>query len=472
MTTVKRVTGDYVLTTLGASGNVILNTNVVQAGNGLITGNLTATGNVSLAGANVTADNITGASLSVTGNVSAGIDVRSVNVIASGNVQAAVFIGDGSGLTGVPAGNALGNIISFGTSRVAIPQLSGNVFVNVSGVSNVAVFSSQGADFLGNVDVIGNASVSGDFAANAYFFANGQPLTGSVKYDAFPVAPPGTPNPGDFWFNTTNGILYQYNDDGDTDQWVDISGIGTPPATTSAVANAAIQRDQNASATANVFYGNGVIMTGNIQGAYFVGNGSGLTGISTVENSIFNGTTNLTVATAGGNITATVNGTNIVAITPAGIENSQSNAVGNIGSVSRYFNRVFATSTSALYADLAEIYTSDADYPVGTVICIGGTAEVTQSSHDHDHRVIGCVSHRPAVVMNSGASGAMVALTGKVCCLVQGPINKGDLLVTGTQPGHAMALDTARWQPGVVFAKAMEDFAGESGTIDVLVGRY
>jgi hypothetical protein len=472
MTTVKRVTGDYVLTTLGASGNVILNTNVVQAGNSLITGNLTATGNVSLAGANVTADNITGASLSVTGNVTAGIDVRTVNVIATGNVQAAVFIGDGSGLTGVPAGNALGNIISFGTSRVAIPQLSGNVFVNVSGVSNVAVFSSQGVDFLGNVDVLGNAAISENFSANAYFFANGQPLTGSVKYDAFPVAPPGTPNPGDFWFNTTNGILYQYNDDGDSDQWVDISGIGTPPASTSAVANSAIQRDLNASATANVYYGNGVIMTGNVQASYFVGNGSALTGISTESNRIFNGTSNVLIGAAGGNIVATVNGTNIVAITSAGIENSQSNAVGNIGSVSRYFNRVFATSTSALYADLAEVYTSDDDYAVGTVICIGGGGEVTQSTRDHDHAVIGCVSHKPAVIMNSGSAGVTVALTGKVRCRVQGPVRRGDLLVTGSLPGHAQALIRDKWQPGTVFAKAMQDFAGDSGMIDVLVGRY
>ena len=42
------------------------------------------------------------------------------------------------------------------------------------------------------------------------------------------------------------------------------------------------------------------------------------------------------------------------------------------------FANVFnGTSTSANYADLAEKYLADKEYDPGTVVCVGGTAEVT-----------------------------------------------------------------------------------------------
>ena len=54
------------------------------------------------------------------------------------------------------------------------------------------------------------------------------------------------------------------------------------------------------------------------------------------------------------------------------ITNLQANGVGNIGTASGYFNRVFATSTSALYADVAERFAADAVYEAGTVVMLGG----------------------------------------------------------------------------------------------------
>ena len=466
MPTVKRVKGDYLITTLGAASNVDIQTSTLR-----LTGNLVTIGNVDFPGADINANSISTTDVHANGNITAGGAITAV-----GNITGAVFIGDGSGLTGVPAGNALGNIISFGTSQVAVPQISGNVFVNVAGVSNVAVFSSSGIRFSGNTLMSGNLSVTGNaqtgnILSGGFFFANGQPLTGSVKYDATPVAPSG-PNPGDFWFNTVNGILYQYNDDGDTNQWVDSSGIGTPPSTTSAVANTVIQRDVNASATANVWQGTQVLVTGNItsSGGYFIGDGSLLANVAD-GSSIQNGTSSITIPSVNGAVLATVSNQPIVEITTEGVINRQANGIGNIGNTSSYFNTIFAKATSALYADLAEIYDSDQDYESGTVLIFGGDREVTVSNKTHDSRVAGVVSKEPAYLMNSASEGVAVALIGKVPCRVIGPLAKGDLLVTSHIEGRAQ-----RWEyhvPGAVLGKSLDNVeAGVAATINIIVGRH
>ena len=42
---------------------------------------------------------------------------------------------------------------------------------------------------------------------------------GSSNIDSGPN-PPFIPQPGDLWFNTVNGVLYVYYDDGNSKQWV------------------------------------------------------------------------------------------------------------------------------------------------------------------------------------------------------------------------------------------------------------
>jgi len=100
----------------------------------------------------------------------------------------------------------------------------------------------------------------------------------------------------------------------------------------------------------------------------------------------------------------------------------------------------YLTATEAQYADLAEIYESDADYEPGTVLVIGGDKEVTQCKILQDPRVVGVVSTAPAYLMNKDANGVAVALRGKVPCKVEGPVRKGDLLVTNVTPGTATTL--------------------------------
>jgi len=143
----------------------------------------------------------------------------------------------------------------------------------------------------------------------------------------------------------------------------------------------------------------------------------------------------------------------------------------DIGSSSKKYNTIYAKATSAQYADLAEIYESDADYEVGTVVIFGGEKEITISKEGNDIRVAGVISENPAYLMNSESSGLPVALTGKVKCKVVGHINKGDML--SSHPTHnGVAKKTHEPQVGEVIGKALEDYDSEEiGTINIVVGR-
>jgi hypothetical protein len=154
------------------------------------------------------------------------------------------------------------------------------------------------------------------------------------------------------------------------------------------------------------------------------------------------------------------------------IINGATTGVGNIGSSTVGFNTVFAKSTSAQYADLAEVYRSDRNYIPGTVVVFGGTSEVTVSLTSHDTKVAGVVSTNPAYLMNSELEGVAVALQGRVPCRVLGPVVKGDRVVTSDVRGVAERLDMGKYQPGCIIGKALGTIPdGEIATIEVVVGR-
>jgi hypothetical protein len=96
---------------------------------------------------------------------------------------------------------------------------------------------------------------------------------------------------------------------------------------------------------------------------------------------------------------------------------------GNINAV-----RFQGTATSALFADLAEKYLADETYEVGTVVTVGGSAEVTKCQLGD--RAFGAVSGSPAFMMNEGlVGGTYIALKGRVPVKVTGPVKKGDKLI-------------------------------------------
>jgi hypothetical protein len=202
-----------------------------------------------------------------------------------------------------------------------------------------------------------------------------------------------------------------------------------------------------ASVVGGVITGSSVSATGNITGGNIISSGSG------------------------GNITG-ANVVNATTINTSQIINSGANGVGNIGSSTTYFNTVFAKATSAQYADLAEKYTADAEYAPGTVVVFGGNQEVTVNATDSDRRVAGVVSTNPSYIMNAGLEAtyvATVALTGRVPTFVIGPVRKGDLMVAAGL-GRARAEQDPR--VGTVIGKALENFNGAEGTIEVAVGRF
>jgi hypothetical protein len=108
------------------------------------------------------------------------------------------------------------------------------------------------------------------------------------------------------------------------------------------------------------------------------------------------------------------------------------------------------TATAARYADLAEKYLADQEYEVGTVVSVGGTAEVTAASFGE--LAIGVVSANPAFMMNSELEGGTyIALKGRVPVKVIGSVSKGDRLVAGNSGLAQVAADRLD-----VFAVALE----------------
>ena len=148
--------------------------------------------------------------------------------------------------------------------------------------------------------------------------------------------------------------------------------------------------------------------------------------------------------------------------------NTASKVVARDGSGNFSAGTITATATQAQYADLAEIYSADADYEPGTVVIFGGDAEVTECDEDADHRVAGVVSTDPAYLMNSDADGVAIALKGRVPCKVTGDIEKGALIVTSSIKGHGMQANQT--MPGTVIGKAIEAKKGDGeGVIEILV---
>jgi hypothetical protein len=120
---------------------------------------------------------------------------------------------------------------------------------------------------------------------------------------------------------------------------------------------------------------------------------------------------------------------------------------------------------------LAEVYEADTDYSPGTVISFGGSKEVTISTQYADPAVAGVISANPSYLMNNGLTAdhrAIVALTGRVPTSVTGTVSKGSMMVSA---GNGLACACSTPAMGTVIGKALENFDGESGIIEIVVGR-
>jgi hypothetical protein len=418
------VTGGNIITNgLVSVGGTISATGNITGGNINTAGLVSATGNLTNGIANVLTGNaivtslVRGATLSATGNITGG-NLNATGLSLSGNVVSSLSMTTPITTTAnITGGFILGNgsqltgidatSIQNGTSNVRVVSSGGNVAIGIGGTSNVAVFATTGQFVTGLISATGNIIGGNVISGGARVYR----YTASATAPAAPVA-------GDHWYATGTDKIYMFVNDGTTSQWVDQSY----PTTLSTLA-----------INGNLSVG-GTLTSANIN---FTG------GSFSVSNLL----------------------------------NAGANGAGNIGSSATRFNTVFATtfsgvSTTANYADLAENYQADAVYEPGTVVVFGGENEITVSDIDHDTRIAGVVSTNPAYLMNSAQdNGTPVALAGRVPCLVQGPVNKGDRLVN-VASGVAGKFDPGKAELGCVVGKSLQDLLHDRvELIEIAVGR-
>jgi Major tropism determinant N-terminal domain len=435
------VTGGNILTSglISATGNI--------NGANLVIGNVNAAGNVS-------AINHTGTTASLTGNITGGNILTSGNISATANITGSYIFGNGSQLTGgyansnvstflaafgsnnisttgtVTAGSVVGNVINGTTLNTTSLSASGNVTGGGSSTFLITNTSATTGAATGALQVAGGGSFGGNLWVTGNIYAgNIQGITANIITIEDPLA----------YFSASNTYPYNY----DIGFYSNFSTTGPQPG--NGYQHTGFVRDFNDN-TWKVFSNVAEPTFGVIT---FDGNtvyDAFKSGSHTVVGSI----------SASGNITGGNLSVGTGTVTVGSIVNANSNAVGNIGSSSNYFNTVFAKSTSAQYADLAENYLADSEYAIGTVVVFGGEQEITVTAEHGDERVAGVISENPAHLMNSACPGLAVALRGRVPVKVIGPVTKGDSLVTSTTAGVAVSVGRSRDYGQAVFAKAIE----------------
>jgi hypothetical protein len=515
------------------TGNVqagnLLTTGIVSATANVTAGNILTIGLISATG-NLTSGNVNTVLVSASGNVVAGnvvvgnillpgignVTVGNVNINnlaePSANSDAATKlyvdskIGNISNIGNLTVNNTTissvnANLVAFGgTSGIIIP--AGNIDQRPSPATTATIRFNTINDTLeiydgtnwvsgtGDISVITNQTLNGDNSTTVFTLdqaataesilvsINGVLQTPSVDYTTsqspdqitFTTAPAA----GDViqirFISTTTTVAALYNGTSSINIPVSngnaiISVGGTSNVLTVTSTGANILGYANVSG--NISSGNILITgimsaTGNVSIGGVVSATGNITGGNVSTGGVVSATGNIT----GGNLSVST-GT----ITLGSIVNANGNGVGNIGSATTTFNTIFAKATSAQYADLAEYYSADAEYEPGTVLRFGGDQEVTLSINDADPCVAGVVSTNPSYIMNAGIFcefPTQVALTGRVPCRVVGPVTKGAMMVSAGN-GAARAEQTPAM--GTVIGKALESFDGESGTIEIVVGR-
>jgi len=263
--------------TIGSNVTVTGNVNATYfVGNGaFLTGVDTSPSNISNGTSNVQVTTSSNITMAVAGSANI-VTVTTLGMNVSGNVNATYFVGNGAFLTGVDTSPAN---ISNGTSNVQVTA-SGNITMGVAGNANVVKVTGIGVNVSGNVNA-------------TYFVGNGAFLTG---VDTSPA-------------NISNGT-------------------SNVQVTTSGNVNTSVAGNPNVMVVTGV----GVNVAGNIGATYFIGNGSLLTGVDVTPSSMANGNSNVSIATAGGNATVSVNGTaNVLVVAKTGANiTGYANITGNV----------------------------------------------------------------------------------------------------------------------------------------------
>jgi hypothetical protein len=422
------------------SGNI--GAALVSATGNIIGGNIRTTGSISATGNIFSSGTFGAVSYSASGNITGANLNATVAVVAVGNVTGSNLLTGGYVLA---TGNVTGgNFLSLGVISVGGNATAGNI--------NTAGLITAGGNITGaNLRTTGSITATGNVTGN-YIIGDGG-LLSNINVAAGSAIENGNSNVAigqaagnvTVAVNGTSNVVVVSNTSMLVSGVISASGNITTAGLISVTGNATAG---NVS-TAGLVTATGNVTAGNIQTAGLIS----ATGNVTAGN----------ITTAG---VITVNS----GAAAAAILNGGANGAGNIGTASGYFNTLYATASKALYADLAENYTADAEYAPGTVVSFDGSAEVTQCNTDMCATVAGVISTRPAYTMNSGIDGtvATVALVGRVPCRVKGPVKRGAMMVSA---GDGCARAETSPAMGTVIGKALQSFDGEIGTIEIVVGR-
>ena len=389
-------------------------------------------------------------------------NIASLTVPGSANIIGNIFAG--GNYYGTIATAAQPNVTSVGT----LTSLAVSGITNVTNATNATAFNNGALIVAGGLGVAKDVYIQGNL-----YVANVISVSNSILTVSDPLLYLSGANP--YPYNYDIGIYSHF-----------VGGTGNVYQHTGLVRNdsdATWRLFSNVAEPSGgqVTFDSNTIYDSLITGSHFAGTSAATLGNATVSwGSIY--ATNLygTLQTAAqpnitsvGTLTAlgvsgaiTVNSGNGV----TAIINGGTTGIGNIGSATTGFNTVFAKATSAVYADLAENYAADTDYEPGTVLEFGGEFEVTLGT-EGTTRVAGVVSTNPAYLMNSAIEAefaAPIALQGRVPCKVIGQVRKGDLIVSA---GNGFAKASSTPSIGQVIGKAIENFDGDTGVIEVVVGR-
>jgi hypothetical protein len=409
---------------LSVSGNA--NVGNIGATAGVFT---TVTGSLTTAAQSNITSTGTLVSLSVSGNANIGNIGTAGLITATGNISGANIVGThygaATGLTSIPGANVTGAVAYATTANsVAGSNVSGAVGLATYATTANAVAGSNvsgAVAYATTANSVAGANVSGavTFATTANSVA-GANVSGTVANATYATSAGST---------TTAGTVT-------TAAQPNITSTGTLASlnVTANVATAGIKTD-------NYYYANGVSIS--FAGAYSNSNVAAYL-------PTFTGTV--------GAGTATHYGTTLT-----------TGAYTTAGTITGNWSLSAGSKLNSTYADLAEYYEADTEYEPGTVLAFGGEKEVT-IAEDGTTRVAGVVSTNPAYAMNANCQGIAVAiaLQGRVPCKVRGIIYKGDMMISA---GNGYARPAMSPFMGTVIGKALENFEGIEGMIEVAVGR-
>jgi hypothetical protein len=134
---------------------------------------------------------------------------------------------------------------------------------------------------------------------------------------------------------------------------------------------------------------------------------------------------------------------------------------------------VSGNQVNANYADVAERFAADEILAPGTVVELGGSAEITKVRNELSDSVFGVISTRAAYLMNSKAGSdethPPVAMTGRVPVFVIGVVNKGDRLVSAGNGTARSALPGEATAFNVIGRALTSKSTTDLGTVEAIV---